>query len=122
MKAAATCGRCNALIYLPDENHATFIDTEVSSRLYASVGELVKAGLRLLDAQDSRVQALQKVLEADEESGAASPFDGEDCRCILCTSAMGWPKPMSSPSVESKVNVAPSVGETIAVRTESTSR
>jgi antitoxin ParD1/3/4 len=54
-----------------------FLDAQVASGRYGSTSEVVRAGLRLLETQEYRVQALQDALKAGEDSGAAVPFDVE---------------------------------------------
>ena len=58
-----------------DDHFAEFLSREVSSGRYRSASEVVRAGLRLLEDQDTRVAALRAALIAGEESGAAEPFD-----------------------------------------------
>ncbi|MCC8393160.1 type II toxin-antitoxin system ParD family antitoxin [Paraburkholderia sp. MMS20-SJTR3] len=59
------------------EHFAAFVDTQVASGRYGSASEVVRAGLRMLEDHESQVRALHDALKAGEESGAASPFDGE---------------------------------------------
>ena len=52
-----------------------FIDTQVSSGRYNSASDVVRAGLRLLEEHEAKVQALQNALIAGEQSGKPEPFD-----------------------------------------------
>ena len=58
-----------------DNHFADFISHEVSSGRYRSASEVVRAGLRLLEDQETRLAALRAALVAGEESGAPEPFD-----------------------------------------------
>lgn len=54
-----------------------FVDRLVNTGHYHSVSEVVRAGLRLLEEQELRVQRLREALIAGENSGQAQPFDRE---------------------------------------------
>lgn len=58
-----------------DSHFSDFISREVSSGRYRSASEVVRAGLRLLEDQESQMAALRASLVAGEESGAPEPFD-----------------------------------------------
>lgn len=64
----------NTSVFLGD-HFATFVDTQVQSGRYGSVSDVVRAGLRLLEEHEARVQALRAALIAGEESGPPEPFD-----------------------------------------------
>jgi len=59
------------------EHFADFIDTQVRTGRYGSASDVVRAGLRLLEEHEAKVRALQDALTEGEESGAATPFDGD---------------------------------------------
>ena len=59
------------------DHFVTFIDKQVGSGRYGSASDVVRAGLRLLEEQEIRLQALRDALIAGEESGPPKPFDGE---------------------------------------------
>jgi antitoxin ParD1/3/4 len=59
------------------DHFATFIDAQVQAGRYGSASDVVRAGLRLLEEHEAKVQALQAALVAGEESGPSVPFDNE---------------------------------------------
>lgn len=58
-----------------DDHFTGFLAQEVSSGRYRSASEVVRAGLRLLEDQETQLAALRSALVAGEESGAPEPFD-----------------------------------------------
>ncbi|RQX90174.1 type II toxin-antitoxin system ParD family antitoxin [Burkholderia stagnalis] len=66
----------NTSISLGD--HLTqFVDTQVASGRYGSASDVVRAGLRLLETQETELRALQEALQAGEASGAPAAFDSQ---------------------------------------------
>ncbi|HQN50659.1 MAG TPA: type II toxin-antitoxin system ParD family antitoxin [Phenylobacterium sp.] len=53
----------------------SFIEQEVATGRYGSASDVVRAGLRLLEERELRLEALRSALVAGEESGPATPFD-----------------------------------------------
>ncbi len=55
---------------------ASFVDAEVDSGRFGTTSEVVRAGLRLLEAEEKKLAALRGALEAGEKSGLATgnPF------------------------------------------------
>ncbi|HEV7182869.1 MAG TPA: type II toxin-antitoxin system ParD family antitoxin [Leifsonia sp.] len=58
-----------------DDHFASFLSREVATGRYRSASEVVRAGLRLLEDQETQMAALRAALVAGEESGSAEPFD-----------------------------------------------
>jgi antitoxin ParD1/3/4 len=58
-----------------DEHFSHFLAREVASGRYRNTSEVVRAGLRLLEDEETRMAALRAALIAGEESGLAENFD-----------------------------------------------
>ncbi len=58
-----------------DEHFADFLSREVASGRYRSASEVVRAGLRLLEDNETQLAALRSALAAGEESGKPQAFD-----------------------------------------------
>jgi antitoxin ParD1/3/4 len=57
-----------------DQHSADFVASSLDQGHYASVSEVVQAGLELLERETKR-QALREALIEAEESGPSAPFD-----------------------------------------------
>ena len=66
----------NTSVSLSD-HFQTFIEGQISDGRYGSASEVVRAGLRLLEHQETRLAALRAALIEGEESGDPQPFDIE---------------------------------------------
>lgn len=59
------------------DHFETFVDERVKAGRYASVSDAVRAGLRLLEQEEIRLEALRAALIKGEESGIAEDYDIE---------------------------------------------
>jgi len=66
----------NTSITLGD-HFADFVDQQVTTGRYSSASDVVRAGLRLLEEEEARLEALRAALVDGETSGAARPLDIE---------------------------------------------
>lgn len=67
----------NTSISLGD-HFSHFVDERVAQGRYGSVSDVVRAGLRLLEEHETRLEALRAALITGENSGPAAAFDVED--------------------------------------------
>ncbi|PIN50822.1 type II toxin-antitoxin system ParD family antitoxin [Trueperella pyogenes] len=56
-----------------DDHFVEFLSAQVAGGRYASASEVVRAGLRLLEERETKLENLRVALHADEESGVFSP-------------------------------------------------
>lgn len=57
-------------------NHfESFILNKIGSGRYQSVSEVIRAGLRLLEQEERKIEALKEALEIGENSGIAKDFN-----------------------------------------------
>ena len=59
------------------DHFAGFVDERVGSGRYSSASDVVRAGLRLLEEHENKVDRLRAALVEGETSGPARPFDVE---------------------------------------------
>jgi antitoxin ParD1/3/4 len=57
------------------DHFADFIDRQVAKGRYGTASDVVRAGLRLLEEREMKVEALRAALVEGERSGASTPFD-----------------------------------------------
>jgi antitoxin ParD1/3/4 len=55
-----------------------FVAVKVKEGRYASASEVIRAGLRKLEEEEAKLQALRSHLQAGEESPLLESFDGLD--------------------------------------------
>ena len=60
------------------DHFAEFIEQQVSEGRYGSASDVVRAGLRLLEEREMKVEALRAALVEGEQSGPSTPFDFDD--------------------------------------------
>lgn len=53
------------------------VEKGIASGRYSSVSEVIRAGLRLLEEEENRIEALRSALIAGEQSGLVEDFDPE---------------------------------------------
>lgn len=61
-----------------DDHFTEFLAAQVATGRYRSASEVVRAGLRVLEDQETRMAALRAALIAGEQSGEPAPFDFGD--------------------------------------------
>jgi antitoxin ParD1/3/4 len=54
-----------------------FVDTRVSAGRFKNASEVIRAGLRLLEEEESKVVALKQAIKEGEESGFVTDFDAK---------------------------------------------
>ena len=60
------------------DHFAEFIERQVSEGRYGSASDVVRAGLRLLEEREMKVEALRAALIEGEQSGPSTPFDFDE--------------------------------------------
>lgn len=57
------------------DHFARFIDERLDTGRYSSASDVVRAGLRLLEEHEAKVDQLRTALIEGEQSGTPQPFD-----------------------------------------------
>lgn len=60
------------------EHFESFIGAQINQGRFGNVSEVVRAGLRLLEDEEAKLQALRAALREGEESGTAVTLDWDD--------------------------------------------
>lgn len=53
----------------------SFVENKISQGQYKNASEVIRAGLRLLEAEENRISALKSMLQEGMDSGTAINFD-----------------------------------------------
>lgn len=64
----------NTSISLGD-HFSEFVEAQIASGRFASASEVIRAGLRLLEADEAKLQKLRELIREGEESGEPVPLD-----------------------------------------------
>lgn len=54
-----------------------FVNSEIEAGRYSSVSEVIRSGLRLLEAESKKIEAINEALVIGERSGKPKKFDNE---------------------------------------------
>jgi len=60
------------------DHFAEFIERQVSEGRYGSASDVVRAGLRLLEEREIKIEALRAAIAEGEQSGPSTPFDFDE--------------------------------------------
>ncbi len=60
------------------DHFVSFVEQQLHKGRYGSVSDVVRAGLRLLEEHEAKLQALRKALVEGEDSGAPVALETED--------------------------------------------
>ncbi|MGN7866108.1 MULTISPECIES: type II toxin-antitoxin system ParD family antitoxin [Chryseobacterium] len=60
-----------------------FVDHKISEGRYKNASEVIRAGLRLLEEEENKIQLLKNALKEGIESGIAADFDPEKHLTLL---------------------------------------
>ncbi|MEO7410137.1 MAG: type II toxin-antitoxin system ParD family antitoxin [Sphingomicrobium sp.] len=58
-----------------NDHFRDFAARKVAEGRYGSTSDVIRAGLRLLEEEEDRYEALRQAIEDGENSGPATPFD-----------------------------------------------
>jgi antitoxin ParD1/3/4 len=58
-----------------DDQDDAFIDQQIEQGNYDSASAVVRAGLKLLEERQAKIEALRAAIEEGERSGPPQPFD-----------------------------------------------
>lgn len=55
----------------------SFVESEITQGRYKNAGEVIRAGLRLLEEEENRISALKNAIQEGLDSGIAVNFDSK---------------------------------------------
>jgi antitoxin ParD1/3/4 len=61
-----------------DEHHEAFIHRQIARGRFGSASEAIRAGLRLLEEEELKLERFRAAIDEGEASGEAEPFDIEE--------------------------------------------
>lgn len=67
----------NTSIALGD-HFQSFVEKQIEGGRFGSASEVVRAGLRLLEEREAKLEALRKAIQEGIDSGSAEPFDFDE--------------------------------------------
>ena len=59
------------------EHFEAFVEEQVTAGRYGNASEVIRAGLRLLEEREAKLETLRRAIVEGLESGPAEPFDVE---------------------------------------------
>jgi antitoxin ParD1/3/4 len=65
----------NTTSFALGDHFREFAQRKVREGRYGSASEVVRAGLRLLEVEEKKLEALRQAIDEGEQSGPAQPFD-----------------------------------------------
>jgi len=57
------------------EHFAAFVEKQVAAGRYGNASEVIRAGLRLLEEREAKLEALRQAVNEGLQSGPAEPFE-----------------------------------------------
>lgn len=60
------------------EHFSQFVEQQIASGRYASASEVIRAGLRLLQDNEAKLERLRAALQEGLDSGEPEPFDFDE--------------------------------------------
>ena len=63
--------------FILGDHFDAFVAAQIKAGRYANATDVIRSGLRLLEEQEAKLEALRRALIEGEESGVAGPLDIE---------------------------------------------
>ncbi len=60
------------------EHFSQFVEQQIASGRYTSASEVIRAGLRLLQDNEAKLERLRELIREGDESGEPVPFDFDE--------------------------------------------